>query len=188
MSWNKLPIDERRLVDMVHAGKSDKEIAEALGFDSRRISERRCKLGLRSPRATFVIYTDDEIAQLKAMWAAKEPLKDIAKALDRSEKSVWAKARAIGLRRPNPVGAVPKDGVPIGLEARDADIARATRIACTLHLADLIREYGGGTLGEAKAIYASRNELNILPEPSAQTSLPTREYLSACSSPAAWVV
>lgn len=188
MSWNKLPIDERRLADMVKAGKSDKEIGDTLGFDARRIAERRCKLGLRSQRAAFIVYTDAEIGTLEAMWRAKEPLSAIAKAIDRSEKSVWHKARALGLRQSRPVAAVPKDSQPMEPTVNELTARQEAIAANRRHLADLVREYGGGTLGEAKAIYVSRNELNILPDPSAQTSFPTREYLSACSSPAAWVV
>ena len=37
--------------------------------------------------------------------------------------------------------------------------------SCVLHLIDLMREYGGETLGDAKAAYRSRCELDIDPGP-----------------------
>ena len=37
--------------------------------------------------------------------------------------------------------------------------------ACVRHLVDLMREYGGGTLGEAKDAYRQRCELDVEPAP-----------------------
>jgi hypothetical protein len=55
------------------------------------------------------------------------------------------------------------------------------------HLIDLMREYGGKTLGEAKANYQRRNELDIPPGSERSLIIPSPMTLSACSSSAGWM-
>lgn len=57
--------------------------------------------------------------------------------------------------------------------------------ACNRQLLDLMREYGGKTLGESKAIYRQRCELDILPGSDFRPiSVGSRDQ-SYCGSPAA---
>jgi len=62
-----------------------------------------------------------------------------------------------------------------------------SKAAVTYHLIDLVREYGGRTLGEAKANYQRRNELDIPPGSERSLIIPSVMHMSACSSPAGWM-
>ena len=57
--------------------------------------------------------------------------------------------------------------------------------ACVRHLADLVREYGGRTIGESKAIYRQRCELDILPGSEFKPVSVNGADRSYCGSPAA---
>lgn len=76
---------------------------------------------------------------------------------------------------------IPQGPTLMDVERRQNDIA-----GCRLHLVDLMREYTlHGTLGMAKAMYRSRNELDILPGSEFRPVIPCRDEYSYCGSPAA---
>lgn len=64
---------------------------------------------------------------------------------------------------------------------KDACFAMSRR-----HLANLVREYGA-TVGEAKAAYRARCELQIDEEGAVNWSIVSRFAMSACSSSAGWL-
>ena len=59
--------------------------------------------------------------------------------------------------------------------------------ACNRQLLDLMREYGGKNLGEAKAHYRRLNELDIPPGAERTLIIPSVMHISACSSAAGWM-
>ncbi len=74
---------------------------------------------------------------------------------------------------------------PIAFTDKEIFAAKYAAEACTRHLIDLVREYGGGTVGAAKAAYRSRCELDIPPGPEAVTINIFADSRSYCGSPSA---
>jgi hypothetical protein len=147
--------------------------------------------------------TASDMRTFELMYRGGETYAMIAAALGRSVKSVESIRRKMDLPpRDNPALAqkakreAAKD--PTRPMRRDFErsqgptlqennaIAR-DKAAVTYHLIDLVREYGGRTLGEAKANYQRRNELDIPPGSERSLIIPSVMHMSACSSPAGWM-
>lgn len=76
---------------------------------------------------------------------------------------------------------IPQGPTSMDVERRQNDIA-----GCRLHLVDLMREYTlHGTLGMAKAMYRSRNELDIPPGADLRPTMTPTQPASYCGSSAA---
>ena len=79
----------------------------------------------------------------------------------------------------------PADDPPATWTEYELTREKRDREACARHLIDLMREYGGNTVGESKALYRQRCELDILPGSEFKpTSVGGRDQ-SYCGSPAA---
>ena len=140
---------------------------------------------------------------LRAMWADNRSLTAIGIVLNRSRKGVSARARKLGLPLRDTKGqeigerpAKPAEAAPprpaVKLRDREWSLTKLDTLqqsrqqdACRLLLVDLMREYGGGTLGKAKAEYRSRCELDIPPGAEKPTTYVRMVELSFCGSPAA---
>lgn len=77
------------------------------------------------------------------------------------------------------------DATPITFTTLELQRAYRDRVACIEHLVDLMREFGASTVGEGKALYRQKHELDILPGSEFKPVTPRREELSYCGSPAA---
>lgn len=138
------------------------------------------------------LYTDLERATLRRMYLDGAKYWEIGEALGRSVKSVEDQRHKMGLEaREKPVptrsDSRSKDAGPITFTAQELNREAQWTRACTLHLIDLLREYGGGEVGVAKREYKSRNELDIPPGAERSIIIPTGLNISACSSPAGWM-
>jgi hypothetical protein len=144
-----------------------------------------------------------ELRTMELMYRGGETYAMIAAALGRSVKSVEAMRRKMDLPpRNNPALAQQAKKAaavdPAHRMRRDFErsqgptlqennaVARA-KAAVTYHLIDLVREYSGTTLGEAKANYQRKNELDIPPGSERTLIIPSPMSLSACSSSAGWM-
>lgn len=78
-----------------------------------------------------------------------------------------------------------REETPISFTEQEIQREKRDREACVMHLCDLLREYGGGDVGTAKALYRQRNELDILPGSEFRPVIPRRDEYSYCGSPAA---
>lgn len=147
--------------------------------------------------------TPVELRTLELMYRGGETYAMIAAALGRSVKSVEAMRRKLDLPpRNNPAltqkakraaAANPEHRMRRDFERsagptlqENNAVARA-KAAVTYHLIDLMRVYGGETLGEAKANYQRLNELDIPPGAERTLIIPTAMHISACSSAAGWM-
>jgi len=147
--------------------------------------------------------TPSDMRTFQLMYEGGETYAMIAAALGRSVKSVESIRRKMDLP--------PRDNPALAQKAKRAAAVDPTRpmrrdfersqgptlqennaiardkAAVTYHLIDLVREYGGRTLGEAKANYQQRNELDIPPGSERSLIIPSVMHMSACSSPAGWM-
>jgi hypothetical protein len=147
--------------------------------------------------------TASDMRTFQLMYEGGETYAMIAAALGRSVKSVESIRRKMDLPpRDNPALAQKAKRAaaadPAHKMRRDFErsqsptlqennsVARA-KAAVTYHLIDLMRKYGGQTLGEAKALYQQRNELDVPPGAERSLIIPTPMTLSACSSSAGWM-
>lgn len=79
----------------------------------------------------------------------------------------------------------PGDEPPATWTEYELTRAKRDRDACARHLIDLMREYGGATLGDSKALYRQRCELDILPGSDFRRVTVIGAEQSYCGSPAA---
>lgn len=118
-------------------------------------------------------------------------LQEIADVLQRTKNSV--RHRLSTLRRdgrdiveykrgPKPDPLLEK--TMASLTANKRQTRAANILSCTKHLVDLLREYGGDTLGFAKERYRAANEL-LIPPGAERTPVTVRVEASYCGSPAA---
>jgi hypothetical protein len=137
------------------------------------------------------------------MYQGGETYAMIATALGRSVKSVESIRRKMDLpARDNPALAqkakreAAKDPTrrmrkdferSQGPTLQEHNAGTRAKAAVTYHLIDLVREYSGTTLGEAKANYQRLNELDIPPGSERTLIIPSPMSLSACSSSAGWM-
>jgi len=144
-----------------------------------------------------------ELRTFELMYRGGETFAMIAAALGRSVKSVEAMRRKLDLPpRDNPALAqkAKREAAVNPAQRMRRDFERSqgptlqehnavtrARAAVTYHLIDLVREYSGTTLGEAKANYQRRNELDIPPGSERSLIIPSVMHMSACSSPAGWM-
>lgn len=77
------------------------------------------------------------------------------------------------------------DATPITFTEVELQRVKRDRIACVEHLIDLMREFDAANVGEGKARYRQKHELDILPGSDFRPVTPRREELSYCGSPAA---
>lgn len=146
--------------------------------------------------------TASDMRTFQLMYEGGETYAMIAAALGRSVKSVESFRRKIDLPpRDNPALAQAAKRAaaadPMRPMRRDFErsqgptlqehnaVARS-KAGVTYHLIDLMREYGGKTLGEAKALYQQRNELDVPPGAERSLIIPSTMTLSGCSSSAGW--
>lgn len=147
--------------------------------------------------------TASDMRTFQLMYEGGETYAMIAAALGRSVKSVESIRRKMDLPpRDNPAlaqkakreaAADPTRRMRKDFERSQGptlqennSVARA-KAAVTYHLIDLVREYSGTTLGEAKANYQRKNELDIPPGAERALIIPSAMTLSACSSSAGWM-
>ena len=147
--------------------------------------------------------TASDMRTFELMYRGGETYAMIAAALGRSVKSVESIRRKMDLpARDNPALAqkakreAAKDPTrrmrkdferSHGPTLQENNAVTRARAAVTYHLIDLVREYSGTTLGEAKANYQRRNELDIPPGSERSLIIPSVMHISACSSPAGWM-
>ena len=147
--------------------------------------------------------TPVELRTFELMYRGGETYAMIAAALGRSVKSVEAMRRKLDLpprNNPaltqkakreaavNPAQRMRKDFErSAGPTLQENNAVTRSKAAVTYHLIDLVREYSGTTLGEAKANYPRRNELDIPPGAERRLVIPSALTLSGCSSPAGWM-
>lgn len=145
-------------------------------------------------------WTEQEDTVLRWMWDQTRTAIDIGVALNRSRKSVEARAVRIGLPgrhalfRPAPRPPAPRKRPPavklkdktFGVTSQDTRHQSSQAQACRLHLVDLMREFGGKTVGEAKASYRERCELYVPPGAEKATIYSIALDRSFCGSPAAF--
>jgi hypothetical protein len=147
--------------------------------------------------------TASDMRTFELMYRGGETYAMIAAALGRSVKSVESIRRKMDLpARDNPAlaqaakRAAAKDPTrPMrrdfersqGPTLQEHNAVTRSRAAVTYHLIDLVREYSGTTLGEAKANYQRRNELDIPPGAERTLIIPSVMHISACSSAAGWM-
>ena len=139
-----------------------------------------------------MLYTDEERAVIKRMYIAGAKYSEIGAVLGRSEKSIEDQRCKMGLpRRDGPAPTrrdrTDRSAPPITFTAQELNRAERYRRHCCEHLVDLMRAYGGGTLGDAKLRYTRSNELDIPPGSERTLILATGLSLSAWSSPAGWM-
>lgn len=140
-------------------------------------------------------FTESDLKTLELMYRGGETYAMIAAALGRSIKSVEAMRRTIGLpARSNPASTRDRPGPrrkdferSEGPTLQENNRAFFAKRNVQYHLIDLMREYGGKTLGEAKANYQRLNELDIPPGAERTLIIPTAMHISACSSAAGWM-
>ncbi len=124
---------------------------------------------------------EDEILLRK--WHAGVSFAEIGRIIGRSRDAVRQRCQRLHL--PNRRHEQ-KEQSPLGFSPTDVQHASRQEDACNLHLVDLLREYGKGkTLGEGKAAYRQRCELDIpagAEKPAIYASFGERSY---CGSPAA---
>jgi len=147
--------------------------------------------------------TPVELRTFELMYRGGETFAMIAAALGRSVKSVEAMRRKLDLpprnnpaltqkakreAAANPAHRMRKDFErSAGPTLQEHNAVTRSKAAVTYHLIDLVREYSGTTLGEAKANYQRRNELDIAPGAERTLIIPTSMNISACSSAAGWM-
>jgi len=140
-------------------------------------------------------FTPVELRTLELMYRGGETYAMIAAALGRSVKSVESMRNKMGLEpRQNPASIRGVDRPKrkdfersSGPTLQEHNAVTRFKAAATYHLIDLVREYSGTTLGEAKANYQRRNELDIPPGSERTLIIPSPMSLSACSSFAGWM-
>lgn len=180
-------IDRARIFALHAAGLTDREIAERMGIKHTTAKRIRGDLRLRPNKSPIHHWTDQEVATLKELCASGMFVKEIAAVMNRSFCSIESKREALGLvRKKEPKAVVEKVPDDISPATRE-EISR--RNACRVHLADLVREFGEGiTLGEAKAAYRARCELEILPKFEGQSIRFISRFVgSGCSSSSGWL-
>jgi hypothetical protein len=147
--------------------------------------------------------TPSDMRTFELMYQGGETYAMIATALGRSVKSVESIRRKMDLpARDNPALAqkakreAAKDPTrrmrkdferSQGPTLQEHNAGTRAKAAVTYHLIDLVREYSGTTLGEAKANYQRLNELDIPPGSERTLIIPSPMSLSACSSSAGWM-
>lgn len=140
-----------------------------------------------------VYWSRDEDERAKTLFRAGMTYDDIAVRMGRSRDSVRRRLdRLSGVNVPKPaadtkarfVAKLHHDGEAIGVTSVEMTRRSYEIMSCRRHLADLVREYGK-TVGEAKAAYRSRNELDILPGADFRPVRVTQVMQSYCGSPAA---
>ena len=149
--------------------------------------------------ASNLFWTEREDTILTRMWHGGQSNADIADILGRSTCAVKKRACRLKLsKRPEVAPSpVPRKreykrshtqlmDKPIGYSPFDALHSARQDHRCSLHLLDLLREYAPGqTLGDAKAAYRQRCELDIpagAEKPTIYVHSADRSY---CGSPAA---
>lgn len=137
-------------------------------------------------------FSDSDIRTFTLMYMGGEKYCVIAAALGRSVKSIESMRRKLDLPvREKPAQSKKDKSTPsylIGVvTVAEMNRAKSDRDAVILHLVDLMREYGGKNVGEAKAIYRQRNELEIPPGAERTLIIPSSMHISACSSAAGWM-
>lgn len=141
-------------------------------------------------------WTPAEDATLRVMYIDGAAYFEIAEVLDRSPSGCADRRMALKIpARPrvshqrglagNRKRIYVANQPPITFTTYELDFAARTRQACVLHLVDLVREYGGGTVGNAKAEYRSRCELDIPQGADAAAINIFSDHRSFCGSPAA---
>lgn len=81
---------------------------------------------------------------------------------------------------------ISKSDKPMGFTHSEMSQAFRDEQSCDMHLVDLLRSFGGGTIGEAKARYQAAHELNIPHERDSVSMVYTAQQpASYCGSPAA---
>jgi hypothetical protein len=147
--------------------------------------------------------TASDMRTFELMYVGGETYAMIAAALGRSVKSVESIRRKMDLPpRDNPALAqqakrraavdpthrMRKDFERSqGPTLQENNAVTRAKAAVTYHLIDLMREYGGQTLGEAKALYQQRNEIDVPPGAERFLIIPSTMTLSGCSSSAGWM-
>ena len=147
--------------------------------------------------------TASDMRTFQLMYEGGETYAMIAAALGRSVKSVESIRRKMDLPpRDNPALAQKAKRAAAadpaykmrrdfersqGPTLQEHNAVTRAKAAVTYHLIDLLREYGGRTLGEAKALYQQRNELDVPPGAERSLIIPSAMTLSACSSSAGWM-
>ena len=139
-------------------------------------------------------WTPAEDATLRVMYGDGAAYFEIAEVLGRSPSGVDDRRMALKIpARPRVSHQRGLAGnrkrrdieVPLTFTTYELDFAQRTRQACVLHLVDLIREYGGGTVGAAKAQYQSRCEWHVPPGAETAPINIFSGHRSYCGSPAA---
>ena len=138
-------------------------------------------------------WTPEEDAAFRVMYADGLPLWEIGRILGRNEdgcdrRRVTLKIKARPRMAENYTQAkrAERGGRQITTFTKsDLEASKRHERACTLHLIDLVREFGGGTVGEAKAAYRARHEHHVEPGHDALVSSPRLQPYSYCGSPAA---
>lgn len=140
-------------------------------------------------------FSQTDMRTLELMYRGGETYAMIAAALGRSVKSVESMRNKLGLEpRQNPASIRGVDRPKrrdfersSGPTLQEHNAGTRAKAAVTYHLIDLVREYSGTTLGEAKAHYQRKNELDIPPGSERTLIIPSPMSLSACSSSAGWM-
>lgn len=95
MNWTAAKDDYLR--EGFKAGLSAAQIAEQMKLSRNAVCGRKFRLGIRGISGRP--YTDDEIAMLRQMYAARRPAMEIAGTLGRSEAAIYVKASYLGITR-----------------------------------------------------------------------------------------
>lgn len=147
--------------------------------------------------------TASDMRTFELMYRGGETYAMIAAALGRSVKSVESIRRKMDLpprdnpalaqaakraAAANPAHRMRKDFErSAGPTLQENNAVTRSKAAVTYHLIDLVREYSGTTLGEAKANYQRLNELNCPPGAERRLIIPSAMTVSGCSSAAGWM-
>jgi len=151
--------DDNLFHQMWKSGMSYSEIAQRLNRTPGALDHRRKDLAF-APRPAAVVGTGIRAATRQHYRGLMEPNRG-RKLMSKSDK-------------------------PMGFTHSEMSQAYRDEQSCDMHLVDLLRAFGGGTIGEAKARYQAAHELNIPHErDSISTTYTAQQPASYCGSPAA---